>query len=272
MRKRLSDSKILQVDRENRLVHCYFSAWGYLPIEPPVMAFDFRCPYCGTDKFFLFSLPGDKTAWGCGLICEPSKMKKGLGGGDTLPTHQRAILWPLFCEINGIGNAYHDVTMERVEQSPQKIEYMIKFANNPRGILLMRGGSGLGKTYAAMAICEFFTRTKPGCIFITQKQMAVRIIDVMKGDKQDNYTSSLNTVPLLVVDDFGTADMTPNFLAFFLDLINTRMQWTNRGTVITTNLDHKKFITTCGEALNARIMSGQFFEFKGANRRKKPAL
>lgn len=47
--------------------------------------------------------------------------------GDLLQTkapHKKKLLRPLFCEINGIGDLYHDLTFEKVEQSQAKIDYM----------------------------------------------------------------------------------------------------------------------------------------------------
>jgi DNA replication protein DnaC len=75
-----------------------------------------------------------------------------------------------------------------------------------------------------------------------------------------------------VIDDFGTAEMSPGFMSFFMDLINTRMQWSNRGTIITTNLNDTKFSEYCGEALADRINTGQLFEFKGKSKRVKKPL
>jgi len=261
-----------EIDRSNQLVHCYMSAWGYLPINPPVYAQDFKCPYCEETRYFLYRVDKETMAWGCGRVCEASKLKKQGTCGDTPVTPQRALLWPLFCEINGIGDVHHDVRFENVHQTKGKLDYMLKFATKPKGIILMRGDPGCGKTYASLAICEFFTRKDTDCIFTTQKQMAANWLDTFKADKVSGYIPRVNNTSLLVVDDFGTADMPSGFMSFFMDLINTRMQWTNRGTVITTNLAVEKFNQFCGEALTDRIMTGQVFEFKGKSRRETTLL
>ena len=135
----------------------------------------------------------------------------------------------------------------------------------------MRGDPGTGKTYAAMAICEFFTRKSKLGVFTTQKNMSNNWL-INQNEKTSNYVNNLMVTPLLVVDDFATGEPNPKFLEFFLEIINTRMQWTNRGTVITTNLDIKKFSSFCGAALAGRIMTGQVFNFEGETRRKKVVL
>ena len=71
-----------------------------------------------------------------------------------------------------------------------------------------------------------------------------------------------------MIDDFATGEPNSKFLEFFMEVINTRIQWSNRGTVITTNLKTKEFNTYCGEALVDRITTGQKFIFVGESRRK----
>lgn len=259
------------IDRDNKLVHFFMSSKGYLPIDPPQWSKELECPFCGDKNFILFMVDKDRRAWGCQRICAGSKMNGALVGTSTPPIGKRAILWPSFCENNDIGDEHYDVKFEHVQQTQGKVDYMLKFATAPRGIILMRGDPGTGKTYAAMAICEFFTRTNSFCIFTTQKQMSNKWL-IAQGDHMNNYINTIMTTPLLVVDDFATGEPNPKFLEFFMDVINTRLQWKARGTVITTNLDVKKFSVFCGEALSDRIMTGQIFGFEGKTRRTKTIL
>lgn len=259
------------LNSDNKLVHFYVSAKGYIAIDPPVWAKDFACPFCGETSFVLYLVDKDRRAWMCGRVCAGSKMNSVVSATSPLLLPQRSILWPLFCEFNGIGDEHHDVKFENVQQSRGKVDYMLKFATAPRGIILMRGDPGTGKTYAAMAICEYFTRKSSFCIFTTQKQMSNNWL-IAQGDHMSNYVNGVMSAPLLVVDDFATGEPNPKFLEFFMDVINTRLQWKTRGSVITTNLDVKKFNAFCGEALSDRIMTGQIFCFEGKTRRKKTIL
>jgi DNA replication protein DnaC len=185
---------------------------------------------------------------------------------------KRALEWALFCEINTIGDENHGVTFDSLQQGEGKVSYLLKFCNKPRGIILMQGDPGTGKTFSAMAACELFTRKSDSCLFFTQKQMRDKWLIVERGDESSNFNFSVETVNLLVVDDFGTADVTPPFMGFFMDLINSRMQWTDRGTIITTNLDDDKFFNYCGQALTSRINMGQKFVYKGPDRRSPKPL
>jgi DNA replication protein DnaC len=86
------------------------------------------------------------------------------------------------------------------------------------------------------------------------------------------YVPSLKSCNLLIIDDFGTAEMSKDFLAFFMELIDYRMQWKKRGTVITTNLNDDKLIEFCGEPMCDRFNTGQTFIFEGKTRRKSKPI
>ncbi len=263
---------------QGKIVHMTAVLGGWRTLDNPILSTEMECLICSCKEHYTPLIkPGvdDKRVWICANgNCASNKLKKDEVGGYTPVTQRRAILWQAFCEITGIGDAYHDVKFEDVQQSEGKISYMLKFAASPRGIALMRGNPGTGKTYSAMAICELFTRRDTSAIFTTQKQMSNDWQDMFKNQKDtfSNYVQKLSTKTLLVIDDFGTGDVTPGFMSFFMDLINTRMQWKSRGTVITTNLDDEQFSKICGQALADRIATGQILEFKGPSRRDKTIL
>ncbi len=262
---------MIKPEMESKLVHFIATSKGMIAIDPPRLSNEIQCEFCGSKEHYtclVTTIKDDfQRLWICGRVCSLSVLPRTLMATTTPPTPKRALLWPEFCEINGIGNLYHDVKFESINQSEAKIAYMLKFVAAPCGFILMQGTPGTGKTYAAMAMCELFTRKSRFCIFTTQKQMSNNWLNAI-GDHQNNYINSLTLTPLLVIDDFGTGEVNPKFLEFFMDLINTRMQWNNRGTVITTNLNAQKLASFCGDALSDRLNTGQQFEFKGETRRK----
>ena len=249
---------------------------GMRKLDNPTISTSLECIACSGKMHYAVYLspPEDRRKlWICANVsCVTTDMKNIRRDTNPPPQALRALLWPKFCEINGIGDENYDVRFENVQQSQGKIDYMLKFSSKPRGIILMQGDPGTGKTYAAMAICELYTRKETSAIFTTQKQMSNNWLETFKPDRYSTYVERVSNANLLVVDDFGTGDIPPGFLGFFMELINTRMQWTNRGTIITTNLYIDKFNKFCGEALADRIMTGQQFEFKGKTRRKKNIL
>lgn len=262
---------VSNIDQENKLVHLFFSSEGYIAIDPPKWSCDLECPFCGGKEFFLYMVDKERRAWGCKRICLGSKLNFGLSSISTPPTSKRAIVWPLFCELNGIGDVHYDVRFENIQQNQKRIDFMLNFSTSPKGILVLRGDTGCGKTYAAMGMCEMFTRKNEFCVFTTQKTIEYTW-NIHKNDPMNKYLNSLNKTFLLVIDDFGIGEPDKKFLEFVMELINNRIQWTNRGTIITTNLKADKLNLFCGEALSDRLLTGKIINFEGNSRREKTIL
>lgn len=264
--------------KDDRPILCDYvmAPHGCVPLDNPIMSCEHTCAWCGgTACYCPYVDPSQSSArtWLCANVhCDVYIKRSPVKATCTLTRPSRALEWPKFCEIHGIGDIHYDVKFENIDQSQGKISYMLKFVATPRGILHMQGEPGTGKTYAAMAMCELFTRKETSCIFTTQKQMSNNWLETFNRDRFSNYIERVTVCNLLVIDDFGTADIAPGFMAFFMDLINSRLQWTNRGTVITTNLIATDFAKYCGDALSDRINTGQLFEFKGKTRRKPTVL
>ncbi len=259
-----------------KLVHqiAVLGGWKHLP--EPKMSNELECPLCQEKSHHTPLIDpklGSERVWLCGnMSCVTYSKENRPVATTTPPIPKRAILWPLFCEICDVGNLYHDVQFEKIEQSQGKIDYLKKFASNPTGRILMQGDKGTGKTYCSLALCEFLSRSETSVIFMTQKQMQEKWLETFKNDKGSNFTQRLKECMLLVIDDFGTVDPSPGFMSFFMDIINTRMQWTKRGTVITTNMNDARLAEVCGDALSDRINTGQKFFFEGNTRRTKTVL
>lgn len=270
-----SDFKESLQPKKSVVCHYVFTPSGIVRLENPILSCEKSCEWCGGSNYYCPCVDpaiSKEKVWLCSNCdCLVNKTKND--GGWYVHTAPSKIMqpWPVFCEINGIGDLHHDVKFENIKQEPGKISFMLKFVESPKGILYMQGKAGTGKTYAAMGMCELFIRKSVSCIFTTQKQLSTNWLNSI-GDHTNNFISTITNTSLLVVDDFGTGEATNKFLEFFMDLINSRMQWRGRGTVITTNLEATKFASFCGEALSDRINTGQLFEFKGKSRRTRTIL
>lgn len=264
--------------KDDRPILCEYviTPHGIVKLEDPGISCEMQCEWCGGTACYTPLFDPNISAAKCWLCanhnCDVYKRKTHSRMTTTITKPTRALEWPLFCEINGLGDINHEVKFENVDQSQGKISYMLKFVATPRGILHMQGEPGTGKTFAALAMCELYTRKDSSCIFTTQKQMSNQWLETFNKDRYNNYIERITECKLLVIDDFGTADVAAGFMAFFMDLLNSRLQWTTRGTVITTNLKADKFALYCGDALSDRINTGQLFEFKGKTRRKPNVL
>lgn len=267
----------LRSDSKNVLCHYVNSPFGIIKLIKPFMSKEKMCEYCeGKDHISIFLEPSKSNdyLWLCinpdCLAFKPISMPR-----EYLPTMKtsRALEWAKFCEINELGDLCLDVIFEDIIQDAGKISYMKKFLFRPKGIILMRGDKGTGKTFSAMAMCEFFTRTSLSAKFMTQKQMLNKWMESLKDKELNTFQEKVKNVELLVIDDFGTSEGSPGFMSYFMDLINSRNQWSNRGTVITTNLDETQMADFCGEALSDRISTGQAFEYHSdISRRQKIIL
>lgn len=256
-------------ETESVLCHYVMTPWGAKLLAEPVMSMGYKCAYCDSMRHYTCWFDpksSDKKMMFCeNAVCEAYNHVKTSRVMTTQPHQRRATEWALFCEMNGVGDTHHNVKFEMIEQSPGIVNYLTGFSKKPAGIVLMQGPSGSGKTYASMASCEYFTRVNPSCIFSTQDVMSKKWLE-----RHPNYEHQIEHANLLVVDDFGTGEIPEKFMRFFLSLINNRIQWTDRGTIITTNLDDNRILDVCGEALSSRLQAGQKLTFKGEDRRKKP--
>jgi len=263
-------------DPKNVLCLYSNSPFGIIKLKKPVMSKEHSCEYCDKkDHIAVFLQPGQSSdyVWLCiNTIClafKPVSMPK-----EYQPTLKefRALEWPKFCEINNLGNLDHNVRFEDIIQSEGKIEYMKKFLKKPQGIIIMQGDKGTGKTFSALGICEFYTRKSTSVIFMTQKQMLNKWLETFKDKELNEFEYKVRNVELLVIDDFGIGEISSGFMSFFMDLINFRTRWDSKGTVITTNLDEKLLSDYCGEALTDRLGTGQFFEYRSEESRRKKII
>lgn len=257
---------------KEKVCHYVYTPDGFVKISPFVES-DHTCVFCGGKNHITYGLTVAngivEHAWICKeRIC---RAYAGLFDDSTSPSTknpERALEWAKLCEISGIGDLFYDVTFENVQQSDAKLDYMRRFVANPTGFIVMQGDKGCGKTYSAMGMCELFTRTSPHCMFMTQKKLLNDWHESHRWDSATPLDAALKTTQLLVIDDFGMTDISKDFLSFFMDLIDTRMQWKKRGTVITTNLDNEHLVRMCGDAICDRLNTGVTLKFVGNSRRE----
>jgi DNA replication protein DnaC len=152
-----------------------------------------------------------------------------------------------------------------------------KFAENPKGFLLLAGKNGTGKTFSAESIREHFFSTPSNihwqdrCKFITQTDLNLLWIkDVQEWGDTTYRLGELTKYPLLILDDLGTRTPTEPFMDFLYTLIEKRERLKHQlGTIITTNLNAEKMREKFGDAFVSRIASGHVFRFEGNDRRFK---
>lgn len=268
-------AKKLLPSSEPKIVEYIAVLGGWRRLESPMMSDELRCVICDSSQHYaVFCDPAkgpEKVRICANGDCETNTSIKHVKATSIQTPSQRALLWPKFCEINGIGDMHYDIRFEMIEQNQGKVNFMTKFCQQPQGVLLMQGDTGCGKTFAAMGMCELFTRHNSSCVFISSENLHRKWVLMATGEDV-NALKGILTPNMLVIDDFGTSEPTDKFLGFIMELINERNQWKGKGTVITTNLRNEKLSNYCGEALSDRIRSGQLFIFEGESRRTNKPL
>ncbi len=241
-------------------------------LTTPILSTGYTCRYCNQTAHHAPLLDpsiSNKRVWICAnAFCDVNKTISLKSNGNTPTPISYGLEWPLFCEYNGIGDLFYTLKFEDMNQDKKRIEFFFKFACHPAGVIFMQGTTGSGKTFAAMAICELFIRRSTSCIFITHRNLKKEYEYSYKTRDCSTTLDRLPTIDLLVIDDFGTGETSPSFMEFFMGVLDTRNQYSNKGTIITTNLDNQGLSDKFGDALNDRIRTGQKFIFKEKSRRK----
>lgn len=258
-------------EQENDVViHAIQHPFHMQYLENPIMSTEAVCPMCDGKKGLCCLIEAGKQSrvWFCvEPVCLATVKRSGATRTQGSLNNKRSLEWPLFCELNNLGDMVLDVAFEKVDQSNEKKAFLLKFAQKPNGIILMKGPKGTGKTYASLGLCEMYTRNSSSCLFYTQDTLAAAWMEAQKTDRAMSFRDKIHKVNLLIIDDFGLREAPAGFMQFFMSAIDTRMQWSTRGTVISTNLNDDMLSKYCGDSLIDRLNTGQPFHFNGKSRR-----
>lgn len=144
-----------------------------------------------------------------------------------------------------------------------------KWAESPLGFLLFVGGSGRGKSFAAVCCIRKFYETTGECDI---KYANVPLLSLEWKKCINERTSELDLLnkyserKLLVLDDLGQREPSPAFLDFLYILINERMN-ENIATIITTNFTSNALREKMGDAITSRLCTAKIFKFEGKDQR-----
>ncbi len=159
-------------------------------------------------------------------------------------------------ELGLPGKEQRNWTFENDDgRNPELMNAMRKFVEefdwfyeNKKGLLLW-GGTGSGKSFAAIAAANALINMDRSCLVTSFTRIAHKLNDQRYG-KQD-YLDNLNTFDLLVIDDLGAERNSEYMQEIVFDIINTRYN-SGKPFIITTNLTIEE-IKKPAEISNARI-------------------
>ncbi len=128
-------------------------------------------------------------------------------------------------------------------------EYAVRFAREPAGWLLFRGGYGCGKTHLAAAIANRRLQHGHPALFVVVPDLLDRLRATYSPSSEVGYDERFEEIrahPLLILDDLGTQSTTAWAEEKLFQIFNHRYN-AQLPTVVTTNCDL--------EEIDARIRS-----------------
>ena len=102
--------------------------------------------------------------------------------------------------------------------------------------LVLNGVPGCGKTMLALAAYELIARTACAVLFITEADMMAAIHGGIQSNTVDTIIEELQTIPCLILDDYGETAPGPWDLAKRDEVISARYRANGPRTMITTNM------------------------------------
>lgn len=287
IKKHLNLFDPIRCDPEQEILHVM--ANGQKHLEFPKRAKDVVCPLCGKDEGFY--IPHGKT-WSC---CNEECIFKNagwLGYGEKFYSMGIKYRFDISCykcfphleeyERNrnlGIISSIVDYSKHGIEKHlehasfkdcHQSDEIQKKFKDctlSKRGITILSGKNGIGKTYMSVCAMKEFVKRNASCRFISFPKMRMEWLEIKRASESElSFLESLCNCDFLVLDDMGLTTPTESFLDFVYLLLDRRHQ-PPKTTIITTNLTGKEVIEKFGEAIFSRIASGHVFKMEGKDKR-----
>lgn len=131
----------------------------------------------------------------------------------------------------------YGLNAEKRDNLRRAFEQARKYAEDPQGWLLMRGGYGCGKTHLAAAIANYRVEHGQPALFIAVPDLLDYLRATFSPTSEVSYDERfelIRSTPLLILDDLGTESATAWAQEKLFQIINYRYN-ARLPTVITTN-------------------------------------
>lgn len=266
---------ILDHGSKIRMVNFISSMGKMIECSPPKLPSECGCPRCGSQQGMTCLVDSQiqegAVMWFClNIDCIKGNTNRSEFLATKVLKIPRAVDWVRFCERYGISNKFHNVRFEDLTrfQSQETVQKMRDYAYKPHSFAWLQGDPGTGKTYASYCMLELFTREKTQAVFYTGETLLEHWIS--DSNNPTGLKDRLRNTELLVIDDFAQREPSGGFMGFIFNLLNHRMDWDNRGTIITTNLNTVDLNDVCKPALMDRLKTAVLkMHFKGESLRKR---
>jgi DNA replication protein DnaC len=186
------------------------------------------CPICKGAGFLRANVPVGDPFFGRPIPCE-----------CTIQERERR-------QVEGLQrlsalDAFHNRTFDNFDAKTLGVadgsEHARRFAEDPYGWLILRGGVGCGKTHLAAAIANEAIRARIPVLFAVVPDLLDHLRSTFSPTSEVQYDElfeGVRSTHLLILDDLGTESATPWAQEKLFQLINHRYN-NQLPTVITTN-------------------------------------
>lgn len=198
------------------------------------------CGECGTPKQCRVKIGGKERTVGC--LCRCGVQRRNAQAEELQRAHRLARLERL--RQGAIGDAMlRDASFARakptalISKAERYVENWELVRQHNVGLLLI-GGVGVGKSYAAACICNALLDRGVSCLMTG----FVRIL-AMDWDDRDRMLSTLDRYELLVLDDLGAERDTSTAREGVFRVVDQRYR-AKKPMIVTTNLSQHQLKTT----------------------------
>ncbi len=165
---------------------------------------------------------------------------------------------------------YDDKQADRSGLTPREImsenlNFCREYAENfhlPYNGIVMRGGTGLGKTHLSLSIANEVIKKGYSVIYGSSFDIFRKAEQEYYGRSDDNIIETLTNVDLLILDDIGAEHEKPVYSSIFYNILNNRIN-TSRPTIISTNCDLGELKARYGDRIVSRLQSMENLMFTG---------
>lgn len=149
-------------------------------------------------------------------------------------------------ELIGIPKRFWDIDWRKLNIPKDQCDKLNKWANNKRGNCILKGPTGRGKTYCAVALMYCFNQWKK-IAWSDQRFVELSALNqewlANMSDYYLNVTKAniLKSCKVLVLDDIGVRRPSDGFLDYLFSILNHRSNDPELITIYTTNLNSKEW-------------------------------
>ena len=259
-----------QIDPD-RVVARIVTKNGCIDLPIPTKAKDLCCPNCGSVDGFLNS-PWD--AWSC-LEEKCLSLHVNAKSPKSLQLKKDEIFpeevpYTPSRRDDGVPIIYQSARLHDCHLPKDQKEVLAQMASDPKGVLVLFGPSGVGKTWSACAtLNDSWEKKETSIMFVNVSDLYLRWKECTRKQESDLILASMyRNADLLLVDDIGTRSPTDSFLDFLYAIVNFRINH-SKATIFTTNMNGSQMRDKFGEALTSRICSGSILKIEGRDKRIK---